>query len=47
MSQSIRPDVEIVVHARVDLRGVARLLVSRPGQDRPALRTPSRPMLAS
>ena len=46
MSQSIRPDVEIVVHALVELRGVARMLVSRSGQDRPALRAPSRPMLA-
>ncbi len=38
--------VEIVSTALADLRGVARLLVHRPPDERPALPTPRRPMLA-
>ncbi len=38
--------VDIVPTALADLRGVARLLVHRPPDGRPALPSPSRPMLA-
>jgi glycosyltransferase involved in cell wall biosynthesis len=38
--------VDIVATALADLRGVARLLVHRPPDGRPALPSPSRPMLA-
>ncbi len=38
--------VEIVSTALADLRGVARLLVHRPPDERPALPAPRRPMLA-
>jgi glycosyltransferase involved in cell wall biosynthesis len=38
--------VEIVPTALADLRGVARLFVHRPPVDRPAVPSPSRPMLA-
>jgi len=46
VSESIRPDLEIIPTALAERRGVARLLAHRPPGDRPALPAPSRPTLA-